>query len=133
MLISYLYWLTIDIFYYLCIFNTDHLEHATQHRTLNHLAKLAMIELFCEYLSGRCIWLYVIIMSRKGLRVNLHSIVAWMSKNSLLKTGAISEVEETAKGFEPTTIEFINKHATACPKRFFTNWVVFDSNPVAVP
>ena len=36
--------------------------------------------------------LYVIIMSRKGFRVNLHSIVAWISRNSLLETGAISEV-----------------------------------------
>ena len=29
-------------------------------------------------------------MSGKSFRVNLHSIVAWMSRNSLLKTGAIS-------------------------------------------
>ena len=37
-------------------------------------------------------WLYVIIMSRTRFRVNPHSIVAWMSRNSLLKAGARSEV-----------------------------------------
>ena len=34
-----------------------------------------MIELCCEYLSVRCIWLYVLIMSRTRFRVNPHSIV----------------------------------------------------------
>ena len=37
-------------------------------------------------------WLYIIIMSRTRFRVNLYSIVAWMSRNSLLKTDAKSEV-----------------------------------------
>ena len=37
-------------------------------------------------------WLYVIIMSLTRFRVNLHSMVAWISKNSLLETGAIPEV-----------------------------------------
>ena len=50
-----------------------------------------MIELCCEYLSVRCISLYVFIMSRTSLRVNPHSAVAWMSRNSLLEAGAISE------------------------------------------
>ena len=44
----------------------------------------------------------VIIISRTRLRVNLHSIVAWMSRNSLLETGTISEVSVTVTGFEPT-------------------------------
>ena len=39
-----------------------------------------------EYLPVQCIWLYVIIMSRMHFRVNLLSIVAWISKNSLPKT-----------------------------------------------
>ena len=39
---------------------------------------------------------YVIIMSRTHFRVNLHSIFAWMSRNSLLETSAISEVKVTA-------------------------------------
>ena len=38
------------------------------------------------------IWLYLHIMSRTHFRVNLHSIFAWMSRNSLLETGVISEV-----------------------------------------
>ena len=45
------------------------------------------IELCCQYLSVRCIWLYVLIMSRTRFRVNPRSIVAWMSRNSLLKAG----------------------------------------------
>ena len=51
-----------------------------------------MIELCCEYLSVQRILLYVIIMSRKHFRVNLHSIFAWMSINYLLEKGAKSEV-----------------------------------------
>ena len=51
-----------------------------------------MIELCCEYLSVQCIWLYVFIMSRTHFRVNPHSINAFISRNSLLETGAISEV-----------------------------------------
>ena len=50
-----------------------------------------MIELFCEYLSVRCIWLNVFIMSRTSLKVNPHSTITWMSRNSLLDAGAISE------------------------------------------
>ena len=37
-------------------------------------------------------WLYVLAMSRTRFRVNPHSIVAWMTRNSLLETGAKSEV-----------------------------------------
>ena len=41
-------------------------------------------------LSG---WLYVLISCHIDIfRENLHSIVAWMSRNSSLETGAISEV-----------------------------------------
>ena len=50
-----------------------------------------MTELCSEYLYLRCIWLYVFFMSRTSLRVNPHSTVAWMSRNSLLEAGAISE------------------------------------------
>ena len=35
-------------------------------------------------------WLYVLIMSCTRFRVNLHYIVAWMSRNALLETGAVS-------------------------------------------
>ena len=37
-------------------------------------------------------WLYVIIMSRTRFRMNLHFIVTWWSRSSLLKTGVIYEV-----------------------------------------
>ena len=51
-----------------------------------------VIELCCGYLSLRCIWLDVFAMSHTHFRVNPSSIFAWMSRNSLLQTRAISEV-----------------------------------------
>ena len=54
---------------------------------------LYVLELSCEYLSERCIWLYVIIISRTCFRVNLRSIVAWVWRNSLLKIGAINTAQ----------------------------------------
>ena len=42
--------------------------------------------------------LCVLIMSHTHFRVNLHSVVAWLSRNSLLETGVISEVYATATG-----------------------------------
>ena len=38
-----------------------------------------------------------------AVRVNPHSTVVWMSRNSLLKAGAKSEGEVTATGLEPRT------------------------------
>ena len=64
-------------------------------RTHSHLVcsqTAQTIELCCEYLAVRYIWLHVIIMPHTRFRVNLHSIVAWISGNSLLETSAISEV-----------------------------------------
>ena len=83
-----------------------------------------MIDLCREYLPVRHIWLYVFIMSRTSLRVNPHSTVAWMPRNSLLERDAISEDEVTAKGLEPTTTYFLNEHSTIWP-----NW----PNDWAVP
>ena len=37
-------------------------------------------------------WLHAFIMSRTRFRVNPHSVLAWMSRNSLLKAGAKSKV-----------------------------------------
>ena len=60
-------------------------NHFIRKETLNLLAKLTqMIELCCEYLPVRYIWLYVLIMSCARFRVNPHSIVAWISRNSSL-------------------------------------------------
>ena len=75
-------------------------NHLVHKRTLNHLAKLAkwlscVLSTFMvyEYIYGVwCIWLYVLIMSRARFRVNPHSLVAWMSRNYLLKAVAKSEV-----------------------------------------
>ena len=36
--------------------------------------------------------------------VNLNSAVAWMSRNALLETGAVSEAEVNATGFNPQPI-----------------------------
>ena len=64
-------------------------NHLVRKWTLNHLAKLVfplMIELCCEYLSVRCIWLYVIIMSRASFRVNPHPIVCLNVKELLAQS-----------------------------------------------
>ena len=66
-----------------------------------------MNDLWCDYLFVMFIFNYVIIMLRRRFRVNLHFIVAWMSRNSLLKTGEISEVEVKVIGSKPTTIYFV--------------------------
>ena len=74
-------------------------NHLVPKRRLNHLAKLTnwlscdssiwfVIHLFDS--SIWCIWLYVLVMSRTRFRVNPDSIVAWMSRSSLLKAGAKS-------------------------------------------
>ena len=38
------------------------------------------------------VWVYVLVMSRTHFRVNTHSIFAWMSRNPLLETGAVSRL-----------------------------------------
>ena len=45
-----------------------------------------MIDLCSEYLSVRCIWLYVLFMSRMRFRGNPYSIVSWMSKKLLARS-----------------------------------------------
>ena len=48
-------------------------------------------------------WLYVLVMLRTRFRVNPHSIVTWMSRNSLFEAALKSETEVTATGLEPAT------------------------------
>ena len=45
-----------------------------------------MIELCCEHLSVRCIWLYIIIMSRMSFRVDPHPIVCLNVKELLARS-----------------------------------------------
>ena len=76
-----------------------------------------MIRLCSEYLSVRCIWLYLLFMLRTRFRVNPHSIVAWMSRKPLLEGGEKSPGEMIATGLEPRTALFLNEHSTIWP-----NW-----------
>ena len=69
-------------------------------------------------------WLYALIMSLTRFRVKSRSIVASMSRNSLLKTGAISEVKVFATGFEPTT----NKHSNELDPNWTWTEFEMDSN-----
>ena len=48
--------------------------------------------------------LCVFIMSHTHFRLNLHSVVAWMWRNTLLDRDAISEVEVTATGLNPQAL-----------------------------
>ena len=59
-------------------------------RALIHLAKRQTgwtIELSCEHLSARCIWLCILVMLCTRFIVNPHSIVGWMARNFFLETG----------------------------------------------
>ena len=60
-------------------------NHLVHKGTLNHLAELAEWLSCSECLSVWCISLYVLITSPTRFRVLPHSVVAWMSKNSLLE------------------------------------------------
>ena len=66
-----------------------------------------MIELCSGYLSVRCIWLYVLVMSRTRFRVNPPCSVAWMSRNYLLEAGAIWNFSECI--WSPTQNHFARK------------------------
>ena len=78
--------------------------------------------------------LYVLIMSRTRFRVNLYSIVAWMLRSSLLKTGAISEVQVTASNGIGTHNYLVCKrtlsHLAKLPK--CPNWLVWLSGSVFI-
>ena len=77
-------------------------NHLVHKLTLNHLAKLVKwlscvvstyLHSIFDCLSFSC---------QTCFRVNPHSVVAWMWRNSLLKTGAISEVRFTLKRVRDT-------------------------------
>ena len=50
----------------------------------------AVMKIFPRFIGNTSNPLYAFIMSRTRFRVNLHSIVAWMSRNFFLETDAIS-------------------------------------------
>ena len=63
------------------------------HNELTFLQDIFWKNVYSMSLIDKCFkTLYVLVMSRTCFRVNLHSIVAWMSRNSLLEAGAKSEV-----------------------------------------
>ena len=70
--------------------NVVRIEYATHHEWLYVCIWLKNIQFANNFLKMPKIHL--------GLRVNPHSIVAWMSRNSLLEAGAKSEGEVTATG-----------------------------------
>ena len=68
-------------------------NHLVRKLTVIHFKKTdQMVEMNCEYLSIRYIWLYILVMPRTRFRQNRQSIFTWISKNSQFKTVAISEV-----------------------------------------
>ena len=61
--------------------------------TSEPFSQIAQVTELCpEYVSLPRIWLYVLVMSRTRFRMNPHSIVAWTSRNPLLKALVKSEV-----------------------------------------
>ena len=81
--------------------NPQPLSLQTNTQRLSHTSQI--IELCSDYLSVRYIWLYILMKSCAHFSMNSHSIVAWMSKNSLLYAGTKSKVQLTATGFERVT------------------------------
>ena len=53
---------------------------------------------------------YVLITSHMHFRVNLHSAVDWMSRNSLLETGERSENQVTATRLNPQPLSSVNQN-----------------------
>ena len=95
----------------LAVFRQKQILRSNRHKKLqNHLP------IDCMFLS----------CSRTRFRVNPDPLVAWMSRNSLLKTGVISQVSMTAKlsgcGFE-SCCNHLNFRYGAC----FEQWVSWHS------
>ena len=68
-------------------------------RTIGNVTHSFPIHLFSapwKYQKTKRFLLYVLVMSRTRFRVNPHSLVAWMSRNSLLETGG-NRVRETIR------------------------------------
>ena len=66
---------------------TQAYNHLVHKQTIKHFVKLVFI--FCFYFHFH---FFFLIKSHTRFRVNPHSIVAWMSSNSLLEADAKSEV-----------------------------------------
>ena len=66
--------------------------------------------------------LYVVIMSRTRIKVNPHSIVAWMSRNSLLETGAISEFDMIRTYSQMHRTDKYSQHSSIIKKASLAKW-----------
>ena len=100
-------------------------NHWVLKQTLNHLDKgtkwLSVV--LSTYLYGAFDCMFWSCHVRI-FRVNPNSLVAWLSRNSLVEAGAESECKVTATGLEPRTTSLLNEHYTIwanCPN----NWAVF--------
>ena len=91
-----------------------------------------MINLRCEHLFVWCNWLCVFCNVTYTFRVNPNS--AWISRNSLLETGAISESQETGTGIEPNlngyrkskhVCDLTKKHAANCTIEINTHLIIW--------
>ena len=89
----------------LCMYNlhvqsVGHVRWSCIFRALAYSEELvqASLRIFIDIHGYWCIfnhthrWRHVLVMSRTRFRVNPHYIVAWMSRNSLLKAGTKSEL-----------------------------------------
>ena len=74
------------------VLNRQQLEGLIQLLSLQFLQTLTQCNPFWISKKKYKFFLYVLIVPRTRFIVNLHSIVALLSWNSLLETGAISEV-----------------------------------------
>ena len=100
-------------------------NHLVLKRALNHLDKRTkwLSVVLSTYLYGAFDCMFSSCHVRI-FRVNPNSLVAWLSRNSLVEAGAESEGKVTATGLEPRTTSFLNEHSTIwanCPN----DWAVF--------
>ena len=81
-----------------------------------------MIGLYCEYLSVRCIWLYVLIMSGTYFRVNPHSVVNWVSRNYIIECGfSLKYVRDMIRTYNQ--IHYTDKYSQHSPIIWLNGWV----------
>ena len=83
-----------------------------------------MTELYSQYRCVLSIWLDILVMSRTPFRVNADSIVAWISRNSLLQAHVKYEIKVTAIGLE-LRITWLVKESSTIRPIWPNDWAVF--------
>ena len=94
--------ITIDERHLLTIFLMHYIAKTQSIKYIIYILEVMFFWAWDFLRSLKLLWamlcLHIIIVSRTRFRVNLHSVVTWMSRNPLLQTGAISKVLSDSNG-----------------------------------